>query len=97
MYNMSTNTQIRITKTAQIAKILSAIQSHYVLLDDVDIIKMSLSNQYKLIPQTEEETEYLTKSVNNKLRIDQAIQQENSKSRKFSNLNELSNELRINN
>ena len=85
--------QIRITKTPQISQIISSIQSQYVLLDDVDIIKMALSNQYHSMQKSMDETEYLTSSSNNKKRLDQALDQSNDTSKKFTNLKQLANEI----
>jgi hypothetical protein len=92
-------TQIRITKTPQITDALNFIKSKYFLLDDVEIIKMAIANQYSLVQQSTssstpmDETEYLTSSPVNKKRLDDAIAQPISTAKKFTNLKELANEI----
>ena len=39
--------QIRITKTPELESILSYLRSKWILMDDVEIVKMSLSNFYQ--------------------------------------------------
>ena len=39
--------QIRITKTPELESILTYLRSKWVLMDDVEIVKMSLSNFYQ--------------------------------------------------
>jgi hypothetical protein len=90
------NTQIRLTKTPQISQIISAIQSQYVLLDDVDVIKLALSNQYYSMQNQIDETEYLTGSTKNRMRLDSAIAQPNETSKRFSITKNLADELGVN-
>ncbi len=39
--------QIRITKTLELESILTYLRSKWILMDDVEIVKMSLSNFYQ--------------------------------------------------
>jgi hypothetical protein len=92
------NTQIRITKTPDIEKIIQAIQSRYLLLNDVDIIKMALSNQYHTMFSSDTDadpTEYLNKSIVNRIRLEEAINQPTTTAKKFKSTKELANELGI--
>ena len=47
---------IQITKTPQLEDTLSFIRSKYVLLSDEDIIKMSISSQYRILQEEDETT-----------------------------------------
>ena len=83
---------IQIIKTPQLEDTLSFIRSKYVLLSDEDIIKMSISSQYRILQQ-EDETDYLTSSPINNQRLNDAISQDSATARKYSNLDALKESL----
>jgi hypothetical protein len=92
--------QIRITKTPQLATALNYIKSKYFLLDDVEIIKMAISNQYNSLQQSGvasdivDETDYLLSSPNNAKSLKAAIAQDISTARRFESLDDLKKALK---
>lgn len=93
-------TQIRITKTPQISTALDFIKSKYFLLDDVEIIKMAISNQYNSLQQSGadsdivDETTYLLSSPNNAKSLKAAIAQDISTAKRFESLDDLKKALK---
>lgn len=93
-------TQIRITKTPQISTALDFIKSKYFLLDDVEIIKMAISNQYNSLQQSVadsdivDETTYLLSSPNNAKSLKAAIAQDIFTAKRFESLDDLKKALK---
>lgn len=57
-------TQIRLTRTPDIDKVLSFLRSKYQLLSEAEIIKVALSEKYKQeVKENEEPSEYLIKAM----------------------------------
>lgn len=57
-------TQIRLTRTPDIDKVLSFLRSKYQLLSEAEIIKVALSEKYnQTVQENEEPNEYLIKAM----------------------------------
>jgi hypothetical protein len=85
---------IQITRTPKISDALDYIKSKYFLLDDEEIIKMAISNQYNLINQSADEdemdeTEYLMSTPANRKSMQRAMNQDVSTARHFNDVDAL--------
>jgi hypothetical protein len=84
---------IQITKTPAMSTALDFIKTKYFLLDDEEIIKMAISNQYNIINKASDDeldaTDHENSSPENRKRLLAAIKQDPKTARHFKDVDDL--------